>query len=572
MVERRSGLNKRILIGVALAVLGLVLVAGIAVFVADNDRRVGALNDNRTYAAGRFFVEINGTMVSGVKSVSGCDTFSNVIKEQPATDGVIPKHVGVPKYDPCVIEVTHDMGAEAYNWIRAMLSRNAVTKTVKIIEADYNYKERSRRTLLNATLAEVAFPAVSGDSKDPAAIRLTIAPEVVQTSTSNAGATVQGAVTGPKQKSWLASNFKLTIPGLPATRVSKISSFVATQEVTEGAIGVTRDYQKEPGKLQLGDLLLDVSAVDAGGWDAWFHSFVVQGNNGQTDEKTATLEFLSPNMVDVLLTLSFKGVGIFRAGAPALDSSEKIARKSYSLYAEEVVFSSPAFGAGATASPPPPPPPPAAAATITEATITAIGAARLVDGETFTISDGTNEPTTFEFDLDGAFKGNPVKISKDAPPEEVAAAIAESINSIGEKLELAAKITGEAQIQLVSLKADAEGEEKILEFVDDDSFKVQDKVVERGAGELPAPTELAAVTGGPGEITLSWKETPGALGYLILFTTEPGGEYRELDKAEGTKVTLADLDPGVEHFFVVRALDGTRESANSNEASAVAGG
>ncbi len=70
---------------------------------------------------------------------------------------------------------------------------------------------------------------------------------------------------------------------------------------------------------------------------------------------------------------------------------------------------------------------------------------------------------------------------------------------------------------------------------------------------------------------LSWKETPGALAYLILFTTEKGGEYRELDKAEGTQITLAGLDPGVMHYFVVRALDGTQESANSTEAVAAAG-
>lgn len=574
-------MNKRVAIWIALGVLGFIAVTAIGIFAADPGRRLGASND-RSYAAGNTLIQIDGVSAGFVKTLTGCETLGDVVKEQPGTDGVIRKHISQPRHDPCVIEVTAAMGEPVFNWIRATLNRNPLQKTVTLIVADYQYKEKSRLTLQGTTLAKVAFPALSGGDKSPATIKLSLQPEAIQRSTGNAGTTIQGTF-NTKQKTWVASNFRVTMSGgLPATKVASVSSFEVTQELPQDSIGVVRDPLKEAGKLELGNLAVAVGGNEPVAWDAWFHSFVIQGNNGQSDEKTATIEFLEPNMQDVLFTLTLEGVGIFRAGALTAASTEKASSSSYSLYAEQAAFSSTLFGSAAvggtggtggaggttttttTTTP-------TKATTISEATIIAVAASRLADGETFTISDGTNEPTTFEFDLDGESKAIPVKLAKDASVEEVAGAIAEAINGISGKLELTAKTTGEAQIELLSTRADAEGEEKILEFVEDESFKVQDKVVERSAEDLPAPAELTAATGGEGEVTVSWQPSEGALGYLILFSTEPGGEYRELDKSEETKLNLAGLDSGVTHYFVVRALDGIRESANSNEASASAG-
>ena len=44
----------------------------------------------------------------------------------------------------------------------------------------------------------------------------------------------------------------------------------------------------------------------------WQEEFLVQGKNGDANEKTATIELLDASMKGVLFTLSLKGVGLVR--------------------------------------------------------------------------------------------------------------------------------------------------------------------------------------------------------------------------------------------------------------------
>lgn len=71
--------------------------------------------------------------------------------------------------------------------------------------------------------------------------------------------------------------------------------------------------------------------------------------------------------------------------------------------------------------------------------IQAIPAASIIDGETFTLDDGVNPPTTFEFDTvpDGVFGSNvAVNISAAVTAIDVATAIVSAINGVGGGLDL----------------------------------------------------------------------------------------------------------------------------------------
>jgi phage tail-like protein len=574
-------MNKRVAIGIAAALAGLVVITTLGLLFAGGDRRLGAGVDPRSYASGNYFVQVGGVDVGAVKSVEGCEVGSDVVRESAGADNVRRKHVANVRYDPCVIRIGTGMAAALYNWIAAMLNGSQTPKDVVLVETDYNRKEMGRISLQHALLTGVKFPNLDGALNDPASIELTLTPETIQRS-AGSGATYSAGIQGKSsQKHWLPSNFRLTLSGTDASKVSRISGFEATQSVAGDAIGVSRDYEKAPTDLELGNLDVTVAASHSADFDNWFKSFIVNGNSGASAEKTATLEYLGPSG-DVLFTLSFQGVGVFRQvheGYEAGKDTKK--RKRYSLYVETAAFSAasgstlaaqntttgvqtnPAPLTSTTQTTPPPPP--------IEATITTVAGELLVDGETFTISDGVNEPTTFEFDLDGKAEWIPVRFSKEAPPEEVASAIVEAINNVPESLQVVAKPTETQTIQLQSERGGEAGEEKILEFVESEEFRVRD--AEKEVEALAAPTELAASTGAAeGEIDLRWNPVKGALGYLVLFTTEPGStDYIELDKSEGTELTVAGLKSGLEHVFVVRALDGTNVSKNSNEAAATAG-
>jgi phage tail-like protein len=584
--------SKRLIIGVVLALLGIVALGGVAVLLGGGDeRRLGATQDKRAYVSGNFFLEIDGVNVGALRSFEGCAAAGTVVDEQVGADQVVHKHVGNLAYEPCVIEVGSGMDAKLYEWIKDMLDRKATRHNLVIHSADYDFKVRSSTQLLDALLTKVKLPALDASSKDAASIELTIQAEVVKALAAS-GQPISGTSSkSAAQKKWLPSNFRFTLNGVSdLNRVNKISSFEVTQEVTQGQVGELRDYAQEPGKLRLGNLAVTIAESHSASLDGWFDDFLIKGNNAAANEKTGSIEFLSPNLQDVLFTLSLKGVGIFRGGGVTFEAkSEGIKRKTYLLYVEEASFMA---GKGITTTtapapqptspqpsptPSPTPPPPAPTATAASGAITPVDGVELADGQTFTISDGVNPPTTFEFDSDRAAKFVAVPFTKEDRAETVGTAIAETINGVAETLNVSAKFDG-AVVALQNDNPGAAGNVPIEETVESERFVVKGmsggtgEGVEKPAPQIPAPTALVAKTGfGEGEVDLSWQGSVGAIGYVVLFSLESGGERREIAETQDTSITLGGLKTGVPHYFVVRALTEAGDSPNSTEASAVPG-
>lgn len=91
---------------------------------------------------------------------------------------------------------------------------------------------------------------------------------------------------------------------------------------------------------------------------------------------------------------------------------------------------------------------------------------------------------------------------------------------------------------------------------------------------LPAaPTSLTAIPEFPFKINLSWTNVAYETGYQILRSTTAGSGYTQIATV-GQNITtyqdLAAIVQGASYFYVVRATTGQLESANSNEASAIA--
>ncbi|MEK5281468.1 MULTISPECIES: fibronectin type III domain-containing protein [Paenibacillus] len=88
--------------------------------------------------------------------------------------------------------------------------------------------------------------------------------------------------------------------------------------------------------------------------------------------------------------------------------------------------------------------------------------------------------------------------------------------------------------------------------------------------EMKVPTNLTAV-GGNKQVTLKWEAVNGATGYIVKRGTAAGGPY-SLKLVTVPSTTLTYLDTNVvnetTYYYVVTALYGQTESANSNEASA----
>jgi sialate O-acetylesterase len=85
-----------------------------------------------------------------------------------------------------------------------------------------------------------------------------------------------------------------------------------------------------------------------------------------------------------------------------------------------------------------------------------------------------------------------------------------------------------------------------------------------------APASLSASTRtSDGNISLSWNASVGALGYNVLMSTTNGGPYTTVaSNINAVSYTPMGLTAGSTYYYVVSALTGTGQSANSNQVTA----
>lgn len=84
-----------------------------------------------------------------------------------------------------------------------------------------------------------------------------------------------------------------------------------------------------------------------------------------------------------------------------------------------------------------------------------------------------------------------------------------------------------------------------------------------------APTGLTATVSGTTQIDLAWDAVPEATSYRVLRSTSEGGSYTEIENGLTTTSTSDDTaSVGVRYFYVVKAVNTTGESEDSNVATA----
>jgi hypothetical protein len=226
-------------------------------------------------------------------------------------------------------------------------------KDGSIVAADFNAEAKQKREFFQALITETQIPACDASSKEPAYLTIRFAPEYTRTVKASGKVAVNEA---KGQKQWLPSNFKLEIDGLDCTRVNKIDSFTIKQSIVESPVGEDRDYEKEPSHTEFPNLRITFGAASGESWTDWFKDFLINGNNGQENEKSGTLTFLSPNRQDMLAKIDFFGMGIFKLEDGVFDPvNEPSATMRAELYVERMEFH---FLGGAVPVPPSPTPTP----------------------------------------------------------------------------------------------------------------------------------------------------------------------------------------------------------------------
>lgn len=296
----------------------------------------GAASSRRSYAAGHFFLMLDGVLVGELRDVEGGHAVGDVVTERLGPDLVLRKHIGAVKYEDITMKVNLEIEPALRKWVADWLQNHVTRKNGAIIATDFDYNAKSYLDFFNATIVEIGMPALDAASKDPAYLILKLRPEYAR---HRAAAGEKVAAAKATQKKWLPANFRFRLGDLPASRISKVEALTIKRSVAEGSVGESRDYEIEPSHLEIPNLVITLAESHAKPLYDWHADFVSEGRNAADQEKSATLEFLSPNGKDLLFSLTFKHLGIFRlAPAKAEAGAEPAPAVKAEMYCEEVAL------------------------------------------------------------------------------------------------------------------------------------------------------------------------------------------------------------------------------------------
>jgi phage tail-like protein len=304
------------------------LAAGEAVRGATSTADAAVLGETRGFAAGRYGIELEGAMAGFLQSTEGGDATAEVIEEKDSEACATRKHLGNVKYEDIQISCGTGMSAAFYEWLQGVPTCEFARKNGAIVAADVNSKERARRTFTQAIITELSMPALDAADKDTAYMNVTISPESTQRQ-KGSGNPINPCGPVKTQKKWLASNFRLTIPGLDCSKVNKIEAFVFKQQV----------IPDQRGTVEVSNLVITLPESSAQSFFDWHEDFVIKGNNGSESEKSGMLEYLTPNLGEALFTLNFQHLGIFKLVPEKVEAgNEQIKRVKAEIYCEEATF------------------------------------------------------------------------------------------------------------------------------------------------------------------------------------------------------------------------------------------
>lgn len=292
---------------------------------------------SRSYTAGRYAMDLDGDFAGWIKSVEGGHAKAEVIVEKIATDIFARKHIAGVKYEDISVQIGTAMSNSFFQWIdNSIMHKSQRISNGSIISADFDTNEVSRLNFFNALITEVGLPACDASSKDAATMTVKFAPEYTRNKTGS-GAKISGPTGNGQQKLWTPSNFRFRVDGFDdaCKWVSKVEALTIKQKVVENPLGEIRDFQKECAYIEIPNVVFTIAESHADLFYKWHEDFVINGNCSQDKEKSGSLEFLTSNLKDTVLTVNFKQMGIFALTPDKSESSsENIKKVKVEMYCE----------------------------------------------------------------------------------------------------------------------------------------------------------------------------------------------------------------------------------------------
>jgi hypothetical protein len=126
--------------------------------------------------------------------------------------------------------------------------------------------------------------------------------------------------------------------------VRTIGSITISQAAATSGAGADRDSPVAPPHAEFSNLHITLWESTAQNWRQWANDFIVNGNNGDQNERSGHLSFLASDLTTELARLEFSHLGIFGLERPPLDPNA--VPSGFDLYCEALFLPLPAGPGG----------------------------------------------------------------------------------------------------------------------------------------------------------------------------------------------------------------------------------
>jgi phage tail-like protein len=297
----------------------------------------------RVYAAAHFALELHGVDADlGLfRSIEGGGLKCDVMTYQNGGTYDRWRQLAKPKFDNIKLQLGMGMSEPFYKWIEEFFSGKGTRKNGTIVAADFYYNERARREFSEAMIAELTFPALSGQDKNSAYMSVALAVEDILFKKGDGNPLKMNKGIGT-QKDWKANNFTFSIDGFAkeCSRVTKVESFTVKQNIIEYASGGRRSVAKVASAIDFPPISFSMPEADAQPLLEHFKRRGVDGEvPGRLHGQIDTFDNQDPAQRQSTFRIQFFGADITNAQPDKSDSTtEEIKQIKFDLYVERMSF------------------------------------------------------------------------------------------------------------------------------------------------------------------------------------------------------------------------------------------
>lgn len=293
--------------------------------------------DTRSYAPSLFALDLAGKNAGYLKKITPPEMKGDVVTHKVGVDYVSKKAISNYQHGDFSFSCAMSMGAELQSWIKASFDHAHLRKDGALIMADFNGDEQRRINFHQALITECSFSNLDAASKDGVYCDIKCQAEMIR---HVKGSGKVGTALGSRAKDWMCSNFKIEIPGLDCTTVSKVELPKFSQKVAQDAVGHLREQAWIPGSLELSDLSVTF-APGAGGKveDQWMQAaekWFIAGETLEEQHLTITVTFFAPDQKTVLGEITYGGCGMSSLKPGDMERGEKARTSVGKFYVETV--------------------------------------------------------------------------------------------------------------------------------------------------------------------------------------------------------------------------------------------